>query len=123
MKLRRLLKKERERWNEEDTTRYERGVKQRYRKPQKKESNRKLINKNFKSNKNTVESHSSILEQLEDRLSGLENKIHIKEKTEELDKTQELWNTRTQWKTIKRPTCELWASKEKSCKPKEYTMY
>jgi hypothetical protein len=34
--------------------------------------------------KNTVEIQSSRLEQVEDRLSGLEDKIEIKEKTEEL---------------------------------------
>jgi chromosome segregation ATPase len=33
--------------------------------------------------KNTVESHSSRLEQVEDRISGLEDKIYIKAKTEE----------------------------------------
>jgi hypothetical protein len=33
--------------------------------------------------KNTVESHSSRLEQVEDRISGLKDKIYIKEKTEE----------------------------------------
>jgi chromosome segregation ATPase len=36
--------------------------------------------------KNTVESHSSRLEQVENRISGLEEKIDIKEKTEFLDK-------------------------------------
>jgi hypothetical protein len=53
-----------------------------------------------------VESHSSRLEQVEDRISGLKYKIDIKEKTELLDKrlkscernTQELFNS------IKRPT-------------------
>jgi chromosome segregation ATPase len=34
--------------------------------------------------KNTVEDHSSKLEQVEDRISGLKDKIDIKEKTEEL---------------------------------------
>jgi TolA-binding protein len=33
---------------------------------------------------NTVEGHSSRLEQVEDRISELEDKIEIKEKTEEL---------------------------------------
>jgi chromosome segregation ATPase len=45
-------------------------------------------NKKFlKSNKNTVERHSGRLEQVEDRISGCEDKIGTKEKTEEfLDK-------------------------------------
>jgi chromosome segregation ATPase len=44
--------------------------------------------------KNAFESHSSRLEQVEDRISGLKDKIDIKEKTEEfLDKKiQELHN-------------------------------
>jgi TolA-binding protein len=38
----------------------------------------------FSQTKNTVESHSSRLEQVEDRISELKDKIEIKEKTEEL---------------------------------------
>jgi hypothetical protein len=45
------------------------------------ESNRNPRNKSHR--KNTVEGHSSRLEQVEDRVSGLEDKINIKEKTEE----------------------------------------
>jgi chromosome segregation ATPase len=38
----------------------------------------------FNQTKNTVEAHSSRLEQVEDRISKLKNKIEIKEKTEEI---------------------------------------
>jgi hypothetical protein len=37
----------------------------------------------FSQTKNTVEGHSSRLEQVEDRISELEDKVEIKEKTEE----------------------------------------
>jgi chromosome segregation ATPase len=52
------------------------------------ESNRNPRNKKFlKSNKNTFENHFSRLDQVEDRISGLKDKIDINEKTEEfLDK-------------------------------------
>jgi hypothetical protein len=50
-------------------------------KPQKKESNRNPGNKSpFSQIKNTMEGHSSRPEQVEDRISGLEDKIEIKEK-------------------------------------------
>jgi chromosome segregation ATPase len=54
----------------------------------KKESTRNLGNKKFlKSNKTTVGSHSSSIDKVEDRISGLKDKIDINEKTEEfLDK-------------------------------------
>jgi hypothetical protein len=38
----------------------------------------------FKKTKNTIESYSSRLEQEEDKISGPEDKVHTKEKTEEL---------------------------------------
>jgi chromosome segregation ATPase len=38
----------------------------------------------FSQTKNTVESHSSRLEQVEDRTSELKDKVEIKEKTEEI---------------------------------------
>jgi chromosome segregation ATPase len=51
----------------------------------KKESNRNPGNKSpFSQTKHTVEGHSSRLEQVEDKLSELEDKIEIKEKTEEI---------------------------------------
>jgi hypothetical protein len=43
-----------------------------------------LRKKNETESKNTVEGHSSRLEQVEDRNSELEDKIDIKGKTEEL---------------------------------------
>jgi ABC-type hemin transport system substrate-binding protein len=49
-------------------------------KPQKKEKN------TLNQIKNTTESHSGRLDQVEDRISGLEDKIDIKEKAELLDK-------------------------------------
>jgi chromosome segregation ATPase len=48
--------------------------------PQEKESNRNTRNKK----QNTGESHFSRLEQVEDRISGLEDKKDFKEKSEEL---------------------------------------
>jgi hypothetical protein len=59
----------------------------------KRELNRNPGNKkSIKSIKNTIESHSSRLEQVEDRITGFEDKIVIKEKVEKfLDKnTKEL---------------------------------
>jgi hypothetical protein len=50
----------------------------------KKESNRNPGNNPFSQTKNTVEGHSSRLEQVEDRISELKDEIEIKEKTEEL---------------------------------------
>jgi TolA-binding protein len=43
-----------------------------------------LRKKNETKTQNTVEGHSSRLEQVEDRISELEDKIEIKRKTEEL---------------------------------------
>jgi acetolactate synthase small subunit len=42
-----------------------------------------LRKKNETETQNTVEGHSSRLEQVEDRISELKDKIEIKEKTEE----------------------------------------
>jgi hypothetical protein len=51
----------------------------------KKESNRNPgKRKSLYAKKNTVEDHSSRLEQVEDRISELKDKIEIKEKTEEI---------------------------------------
>jgi septal ring factor EnvC (AmiA/AmiB activator) len=51
----------------------------------KKKSNRSPGDKNpFSQTKNTVEGHSSRLEQVEDRISELKAKAEIKEKPEEL---------------------------------------
>jgi hypothetical protein len=44
----------------------------------------------FCQTKNTVEGHSSRLEQVEERISELKDKIDIKEKTELSQTTQEL---------------------------------
>jgi hypothetical protein len=43
-----------------------------------------LKNKNQTKTKNTVEGHSSRVEQVEDRISELEYKVEIKEKSGEL---------------------------------------
>jgi hypothetical protein len=47
-----------------------------------------LRKKNQTETQNTVEVHSSKLEQVEDRISELEDKIEIKEKTEEISVKQ-----------------------------------
>jgi hypothetical protein len=54
-------------------TNYERRVEHRFGKPQKKESNRNLGNKKSLQSKNTVEAHSSRLEQVEDRISEFQD--------------------------------------------------
>jgi hypothetical protein len=52
--------------------------------------NRNPGNKKFHKEKKIQKSHSSRLEQVEDRISGLEDKMDIKEKTQGLlDKTQD----------------------------------
>jgi DNA mismatch repair ATPase MutS len=58
----------------------------------KKDSNRNPGNEKVSLNqtKNTVESHSSRLEQVEYRISGLEDKIDMKEKRILRQRTQEL---------------------------------
>jgi TolA-binding protein len=74
-----------------------------------------LRKKNKTETQNTVEGHSSRLEQVEDRISELENKIEIKEKTEELlvkqlksceKNIQELSNS------IKRPNLRIMGMEE-----------
>jgi chromosome segregation ATPase len=71
--------------------------------------------KNQTETQNTVEGHSSRLEQVEDRISGLKNKIEIKGKTEELlvkqlktceRNIQELMNS------IKRPNLRIMGIEE-----------
>jgi TolA-binding protein len=54
-------------------------------KPHRKESNREILGRKspYSQTKNTVEGHSRRLEQVEDRISELENEIEIKEKAEE----------------------------------------
>jgi phage shock protein A len=51
--------------------------------------------------KNTGESHSSRLEQVEDRISGLEDKIDTKEKSEEL--LEDSKTTKGIWKNSATP--------------------
>jgi chromosome segregation ATPase len=70
--------------------------------------------------KNTVKSHFSAPEQVEERISGLKDKIDIKEKTEEFidkrlksckRKAEELFNS------LKRPNLQM------MCKPKLHIIY
>jgi septal ring factor EnvC (AmiA/AmiB activator) len=44
---------------------------------------KRIFSPKEKETQNTVEGHSSRLEKVKDRISELENKVHIKEKTEE----------------------------------------
>jgi hypothetical protein len=63
---------------------------------------------------------------VEDRLSELENKTEIKEKTEEIFVKQHKSckrNTRDLSNSIERPTLRTWALKKKRCKPKGYKTY
>jgi hypothetical protein len=46
----------------------------------------------FSQTKNTVEGHSSRLEQMEDRISGLKDKIEIKEKKHKKSTQQKKWS-------------------------------
>jgi hypothetical protein len=77
----------------------------------KKESTRNLGNKKFlKSNKTTVGSHSSSIDKVEDRISGLKDKIDINEKTEEfVDKRHKSykWNTKELSNSVKRPNLQI----------------
>jgi hypothetical protein len=66
-------------WIKEDNTKYKRRVEQRCGKPQKKNQTEILeIKSPFSQTKNTVEGHSSRLEQMENRISELKDKIEIK---------------------------------------------
>jgi predicted nuclease with TOPRIM domain len=77
--------------------------------------------------KNRVESHSRRIKQVEVRVSGLEDKVHIKEKKEVcLEKRLKSCERHMQElsDSFKDQTCEPWASKkEKKCKPKVYITY
>jgi hypothetical protein len=56
-----------------------------------KKNQTEFLTNSFSQMNNTVEGHFSRLEQVEDRISELENKIDIKDKREELSQTtQEL---------------------------------
>jgi chromosome segregation ATPase len=86
-----------------------------------------LRKKNETETQNTVEGHSTRLEQAEDRISELEDKIEIKGKTEELlvkqlktckRNMQELTNS------IKRPILRIMGIEEgEECKQKEFVIY
>jgi hypothetical protein len=79
--------KERDKWNKEDSTICCTISYQRYGKCQKKETEVLEIIRSLSQIKHTVENHSSRLEQVEDRISGLEEKVDTKIKTKEsLDK-------------------------------------
>jgi chromosome segregation ATPase len=80
------------------------------------------IKSNLNQIKSTGENHSSRLEQVEDRISGLEDKMHIKEKTEELlnkrlksceRNTQELRNS------IKTPNVQIMGIKGEEVQAKK----
>jgi septal ring factor EnvC (AmiA/AmiB activator) len=81
----------------------------------------------LKSNKKYSGKPFSRLEQVKQRISGLEDKIVIKEKAEELlDKTLKNCERNMQKlsDSIKRPTCESWASKKKKrSKQKRFIIY
>jgi archaeosine-15-forming tRNA-guanine transglycosylase len=104
------------------TTQDMRGVEQRYGKPQIKNQTEILeIKSPFCRIKNTVEGHSSRLEQMEDRISGHEDKIDIKVKTEDIlvkqlksseRNTQELSNS------IKRPNLRIMGIEEEEVQAK-----
>jgi chromosome segregation ATPase len=86
-----------------------------------------LRKKNETETQNTVEGHFSRLEQVEDRISELEDEMEIKGKTEELlvkklksckRNMQELTDT------IKRPNMRIMGiEKEKSSKEKGFVIY
>jgi chromosome segregation ATPase len=70
-----------ERYMNEDYTKYKRRVDHRFGKPQKKNQTEiQKIKSPYSQTKNTLEDHSSRLEQVEDRISELKDKIEIKEK-------------------------------------------
>jgi chromosome segregation ATPase len=63
----------------------------------------------YSQTKNTVEGHSSRLEEAEDRISELEGKIKVKEKIEEIAKQLKSCERNMQEHTdsIKRPTLRI----------------
>jgi hypothetical protein len=71
---------------------YKRRVEQRFGKPQKNQTEILEIKSPYSQTKNTVEGHSRRLEQVEDRISELEDKTEIKEKNRRnlIQTTQEL---------------------------------
>jgi chromosome segregation ATPase len=81
----------------------------------------------FIQTKNTVEGHSSRLEQVEDIISELKDEIENKEKTEEMLVKQHKscgWNMQELSNSIKIPTLRIMAlKKEKRYKPKGYVIY
>jgi hypothetical protein len=83
---------------------------------QKKESNRRLGNKNSLSLiKSTVGNHLSRLEQVEDGISGFNDKIDIKEKNRRILRKKDSRPAKGICKnpvtTSKDKTCESWALK------------
>jgi chromosome segregation ATPase len=86
-----------------------------------------LRKKNETKLQNTMEGHSSRLEQAEDRISELEDEMKIKGKTEELLvkqlKTCER-NMQELTDSIKTPNLRIMdIEAEKKCKQKEYVIY
>jgi chromosome segregation ATPase len=85
-----------------------------------------LRKKNETETQNTMEGHSSRLEQVENRISELEDKMEIQGKTEQLlvnqlktceRNMQELTNS------IKRPNLRITGIEKGKCKQKEVIIY
>jgi chromosome segregation ATPase len=80
----------------------------------------------FSQTKNTAEGHSSRVEQVEDRISELEDKIEIKEKTEELLVKQLKSCERNMQElsdSIKRPNLRITGIEEEQVQAKEGMYY
>jgi hypothetical protein len=74
-----------------------------------------------------VKGHSTRLEQVENRISKLWDKIEIKEKKTEKILIKQLKSCKKNMQelsdSIKKPNWESWALKEKRCKSKGYMIY
>jgi acetolactate synthase small subunit len=87
----------------------------------------KTSEKRMSRNTKHTEGYSSRLEQAEDRILELEDKMEIQGKTEELLLTQLKTcegNMQELTDSMKRPNLRSWAmKKEKRCKQKEFVIY
>jgi hypothetical protein len=70
----------------------------------------------------TVVSHSSRLELMEDRISGLEDKNRFEKTDESFGMSMER-TCKNSENPSKDQTCKSWALKKKRCKPKVYIIY
>jgi hypothetical protein len=119
--------KKRHIWNKEDSTRYERGVEQRQGKNLRKKNQTETleIKSPYNQIKNTIEGHSSRLEQIEDRISELKDKRQKKQKKSKSKNSRAVKGIFNNSVTpSKDQIWESWAlKKEKRCKWEGHIVY